>query len=161
MSHTNHIFTGGLPTGPQVRKLEAHFPDLEAMRGEIITHESIETAIGEKRDSNRYRTVTNAWRRKVERATGIVIDGRGEAQGVGFRVLSHGDQVEFGVGQRRAGARRVRRGYQAVASTREESLTEEQRRVRDHEMAAAAKINAAIMEARRSIGASPLDSGAK
>lgn len=149
------IYLGGLPTGPDVRKLEAKFPDLEALRGKIITHEEVEQLLGEPRTSNRYKTVTGAWRRKVEKSTGIVIDGRGEAQGVGFRVLLHGDQVEFGVNQRRAGARRIRRAYQAVASTNEEKLTAEQKRLRDHEIFAAAKINAVMMATRKKLGEPP------
>jgi len=151
----SNIYIGGLPTGPQVRQLEAAFSDLENLRGQIITHEQVEKAIGEERDSTRYKTVTSAWRRKVERAAGIVIDGRGEAQGVGFRVLSHGEQVGFGVNQRRAGTRRIKRGYQSVASTNEGKLSLEQKRVRDHEIFAAAKINAAIMASRRQLGEPP------
>ena len=151
----NNIFTGGVPTGPQVRKLEAAFPDVESIRGDVLKHDVIEEIIGEKRGTSRYRTITAAWRRKVEIATGIVIDGRGEALNIGFRVLTDGDQVGFGVDQRRYGTRRIKRGHTAIARTNVAHLTPQEKAIRTHELIWEAKINYALAAASRKLGPPP------
>lgn len=145
----------GLPTGPQVRKLEEAYPDLNALRGTFITHEAVERIIGEQRESTRYKTVTSAWRRKILNSLGIVLDGQGEAQGVGFRVLTHGEQLHKGVGWRRQAARRIRRSRDVVIWSDEDKLTPEQRRIRDYELAAHARLQAAVLGSRKKLGPPP------
>lgn len=145
------LYFGGLPTGPELRKLHEAFPDLASLRGTMITHEQLEPIVGAIRKSNRYRTILSRWRKQIEKATGIVIDGTGEAQGVGFMVLADSDQVHFGVNKRKQAQRKIRRWHSSVANVNEEKLTSEERRIREHEMFAAGKIHAALMETRRPI----------
>lgn len=149
MSEANQLYFGGLPTGPQVRKLEEAFPDIESLRASTIPHEEIEAAINEKRGTGRYKTVVDAWRRKVERNTGIVISGLGEAQGIGYRVLAHGEQVGFGVNKRKKASRYIRRGWAAVANTDDDRLSAQERDVKQHEMFAAGKLHALSIELRK------------
>lgn len=139
---------GGLPTGPEVRKLETAFPDVKELRGQIIPHGRIEEILGHKRGESRYKTVFDAWRRKVEHETGIVITGRG-TNGEGFRVLADGEQVSFSVGQRRAASRRIRRAWTTISAVDVEKLNPQERAVREHEILAAGRIHAAMMEARK------------
>jgi hypothetical protein len=131
-------------TGPEVRKLIEAFPNIQ--RGQLITHDEIEKVIRHKRDSNRYKTVTSRWRKEVENERGIVIDGRGEAQGVGFRALLDGEQVKFGVNQRKASQRRIRRWHGAVSRVDEAKLSDSELRVRQHEMMNAAALHALMIE---------------
>lgn len=148
MSDSNAtLFFAGLPTGPDVRKLETAFPDVLSMRGQVILHEQIEQILGHKRTESRYRTVFSAWRRKVERETGVVITGIGVAGG--FRVLADGEQVSFGVRQRVSAARKIKRAWTVISAVDSNKLSAQESAVRDHEMRAAAKINAAMIEARK------------
>lgn len=149
MDGKQNLYFGGVPTGPEVRKLEAHFDDMEGMRGTLIAHAKIEKVIGVKRKDQRYKSIVDRWRRRVESSTGIVISGRGEAIGKGFVVLSHGEQLSFGVGQRRGAGRKIARWHSTVTDTDEDQLTVEQRKVREHEMLGAARMHTALIEMRR------------
>lgn len=143
----------GVSTDPQVRRLMEHYSDIQALRGTTIPHEDIESVIGERQESNRYRTITNRWRKQVERQTGVVISGRGEAQGVGFRVLTDSEQLGFGVGQRVSAGRRIRRWHTSVSNTDAANLLPAEKVARDFEIAAAAKLYVVMAEVRRELPA--------
>lgn len=151
MSTTVHF--RGLSTDPEVRRLQDRYPDVPALRGTMIPHEHIEAIIGERRDSARYKTITDRWRRRVERETGVVISGVGEAVGVGFRVLTDAEQVLFGVSQRVSAGRRIHRWHTVVANTDPSKLQPSQRNIRDFEIAAAAKLHLAMTEVRSALPA--------
>lgn len=142
------IHFGGLPTAPQVRKLEEAYPDLEALRGTNILHADIERLIGEKRGEGRYKTVTNSWRKRAEDKN-FVIDGEGEAVGVGFRVLTHAEQAEHSRKRRKRGIRQIRRGFTEAVGVNTAKLSDEQRRLHEKDMLAFGRLNAAVLESRR------------
>ena len=144
---TAEPYFGGLPTAPQVNKLKEKYADIASMRGKIISHAEVESVIGEKRTANRYKTITGAWRRLVERENGVVISGR--TNGEGFRVLADSEQVTFGVGERKAAGRKVRRWYSSIASVDPGKLTGIERAVRDRELVSAGRIHLAMMEVRK------------
>lgn len=58
-------FNLGMPTGPDVKKLEEAFPDLKP--GQEIGYEMIEGLIGLQHVSSRFSAVFGAWRRQVFR----------------------------------------------------------------------------------------------
>ncbi len=151
MDSTLHF--GGIPTDPQVRRLRERYGDIQALRGTTIRHEDIEDLIGEERGGSRYKTITDRWRRQVERETGVVISGQGEALGIGFRVLTDAEQVRFGVGQRVSAGRRILRWHSSVANTDPDKLDAPQRQARDFEIAAAAKLHLAMTEVRNALPA--------
>lgn len=89
------MYFGGIPTGPDVARIEAV---VEPTPGSIISHHTIEEAIDEKHGTSRYRTVTEAWRTKALRDYNIEIEAE---RGVGFRVLTEPERV--GVMRKRVG----------------------------------------------------------
>lgn len=152
----SELYFGGLPTDPEVRRLREAFPDVLALRGTTIEHSQIEAIIGEKRTTNRYRSITTAWRRRVRKETGVEIRGdMPEIVGVGFRILSDGEQVTFSIDLRQRGARKIRHSHVALANVDSAKLTEEERRVRDHGLHAAKMIHTAIVESRKYLPEAP------
>lgn len=96
----------GMPTAPDVKLIRDHFPDIELKEGTVIaTKNKIAEIIMVDPDSHRFRTVTGAWRKAVERETSKVIKlVNGE-----FVVLDDsGKLVEVGGGLRSA-AKKIRR----------------------------------------------------
>jgi hypothetical protein len=94
----------GMPTGPDVRRIREKFPDSLLVEGETeIAYEEIAEVIYESIDSNRFRTVTMAWRRAVQKDSGkiikcqngnfVVIDDSGKLGEVKSRVRSAGKNI--------------------------------------------------------------------
>ncbi|MBI5259780.1 MAG: hypothetical protein HY855_24990 [Burkholderiales bacterium] len=99
------VHFGGIPTDVDVRKLADAF-GVPAVGCEI-SHEDVERALGVDRHQHRYRTVTVAWRKKLEDSHGVVI---GCIPGVGFRSLDEGEQMDAGFDAIKSGARKQLRG---------------------------------------------------
>ena len=143
------LYFGGLPTEPQVRKLDEAFQNIAQVRGTTIPHEQIEEIIKEKRGSFRYKTITNRWRKRIEARTGIVISGRGEAVRVGFRVLLDGEQLDFGISERKGAGRKIRRWHSTISSIDSKKLTAAQQTIQEHEMLSAARLHLVMVEIRK------------
>lgn len=57
------LFRGGVPYGPDVKRLEAAFPINELTEGRTIQHEELAAVIGVVPSSPRYYAVVKAWMR--------------------------------------------------------------------------------------------------
>jgi hypothetical protein len=86
-SEKQQMYFGGVPTGPDVARIEAV---VDLTPGTVIAHHTIEEVIGAKYRTSRYRTVTDAWRKKALRDYNVEI---GAETGVGFRVLTEPERV--------------------------------------------------------------------
>lgn len=67
------LWHGGIPTAPDVDRLM----ELEFKPGDAIGYGQVESVIREKRGSSRFRTVTDAWRKRLfrERSLQVVAEG--------------------------------------------------------------------------------------
>lgn len=135
---------GGVPTAPMIKRLEAKYPEIDKMRGTILTHEELESIVGEPRDANRYRTIVSAYRKKVWREHGIMISGRG-TDGAGFKILTDDEQVAFGADDRGRAKRYARRGFIAVTNVDADNLSPEKKRLRDYEIMSYGRLQAALI----------------
>ena len=97
----NKMFFGGMPTGPDVRKLITAFG--KPTPGTEMTHEEIEEVLSISRKENRYFAVTGAWRKQLLKDDGIDI---GAVAGIGFRSLLDGERVSNGISGVQQGARK-------------------------------------------------------
>lgn len=61
----------GMPVGPDVALLHKTWPDLKA--GDIITYEEISNVLGVAVTAPRFRTITNSWRKEIQKTKGVVI----------------------------------------------------------------------------------------
>jgi hypothetical protein len=105
----DNLFFGGVPTEPDVRALRDAFPEAEMEPGTIIPYERVEALIGAGRKSNRWKTVTEKWRKIVENQTGRVIIGT--VAGVGFKVLDNTQKVDLGYSKFSSAVRIARRAH--------------------------------------------------
>lgn len=92
----------GIPTGPDVRKLEDAFG--KPLAGAEVSHEQIEEVLGVKRTTSRYKTVTLAWRKQLRTQHNIDLEA---VPGTGFRSLTDAERVGAGVKGARAGVKKV------------------------------------------------------
>lgn len=137
-------------TAPELLRLAELFPDLESIRGTVIEFDTIEKALGLERDSNRFKTVISRWRADTKKNKGIWMRGNlPEVIGIGIRVLTHDEQVEFsGIRYRQAG-RKIVDGHAAAANTDDAKLSPEAIREKEHRILAGRHLHAAVIESRR------------
>lgn len=84
----NKLFRGGVPTGVDVDALMKH---IEPMAGQSISYDDVAAVIKVSPDSNRFRTVTAAWRKRLFREKRLETKAEGDA----FHFLS-ADQAHAG-----------------------------------------------------------------
>lgn len=141
----NGIITGR-PTEPQVRTLMEAFPKID--RGQTIEHQQIAAVIGEKAGSGRYRSVLNAWRKRVLADKGIHFRA---VPTVGVRAVEANEQVREGSNRLRSAGRRIAAGIKIVERTPESELTPAMRGERMHILTRGAILVATIRADRREI----------
>lgn len=148
------VYFGGLPTKPDVDKIMRSIK-AEERRGGVVKHEEIEGLIKVERTENRYKTVCNAWRKKVFTAHGVKIVGdRPDVVGVGFAVLTNKEQIAEAERQYGKGRRRVGAGWKTAALVTEEDLEEADLKRRDHAIQTGVQLFTAHREAQKSLAAS-------
>ena|SRR5436190_372613 len=114
--------------------------------------DELETALGIPRTENRFKTVQHGWRRKLKKERGIWTRGDlPEAVGIGFKVLTHDEQVSFAGNRYRQAGRRIVDGYGAAANADELKLSPESAKQRDHLILAGRHLHSALIESRRFI----------
>jgi hypothetical protein len=101
---TTKIFTGGIPYGPDIRKLEERVG--VPTPGTLVTYTEIEMALGYSWRTPRFRGVVWAWRKKLMREANL--DTFAEPAS-GIRVLTAEERVDVTCGDVKASARKVRR----------------------------------------------------
>ncbi len=131
------LFFGGLPTEPEVNRIRSAYPDAELTVGQVIPYDNIAAIIGAAYKSNRFRSITNVWRKKVEKETNKII---GTEPGVGFVVLSESQKVNLSGSKLRSAARFARRSYMVASRTDVKQLSEEEARRLTHQINVTAKI---------------------
>lgn len=117
-------FFGGLPTALDLRRLAEAFPQIE--EGDEITHEEVAEVLEVDQTGNRYRTVTNAWRKQLLNEHNVEL---GALPGIGFRSLTPSERVSGGVKGVQSGTRKQLRSVRRVALVRTE---DEQLRNKQH-----------------------------
>lgn len=101
------VFRGGLPTGPDVRRLMEAIPVALLVPGFVIAYEAVGKVIGEAWPSNRFKTVLGPYLRALARDHNIDTE---PVPNEGRRVLAPSEKV--GV----VGAR-VRKSARAIGKT--------------------------------------------
>lgn len=124
-SINGRVFSGGVPTDPEVRALRDAFPDSSLNIGDVIAYEEVEKIIGSSKASNRFRAVTTRWRGMVERESGRIVIGT-EA-GVGFKVLDNVQKIDLGNSKLASAVRSSRRAYVLTARVEVAELSEEEK----------------------------------
>lgn len=145
MANRTSVFRGGIPSGPDVEKLMKAFgvPDPG-----IITHDSIEKIIDQQKETYRYVSVVMAWRKKLFREYNVHVVGE---RGVGYRILSEPERVDFARHGLAKNAKHVMRQHQAALLINIGKLDEVARKKHDHVMRASAAMANAVQNTEREL----------
>lgn len=106
------VYFKGLPTEMDVKVLRDTFPQASLTVGLVIPYERVEKLIKERKGSFRFNTVTNRWRKEVERNFGVIL---GVQAGVGFEVKSDSQKVGLASQKNRSATRCARRALKVSA----------------------------------------------
>lgn len=131
------LYFGGIPTEPDVKRLEKRFG---APAPGVIEHAEIEETIGQQRDSSRYRTVVAAWRRRLLREENIA---SAADPGVGIRILTEPERVDHAQRHLGLSAKRVVKEHRWAMMIDASKLDDVSRHKRDHVIRVSASMAAA------------------
>lgn len=84
------LFFGGVPTGPEVDRL---MKGLVIEAGAKIPYETVEQITGTRASEHRFRSVTNAWRKRVFREKALEV----KAEGGCFVILTPDEALTHGI----------------------------------------------------------------
>jgi len=139
------VFNAGVPTAPDVAKLDAKWPEMN--EGDKISKADVATVIAEPVESHRFKTVVDAWRRKLYRERNIYL---GAVSGYGWKVLDRRERCEAGGHKLKVGLRATKRGGALVVATDRTGLPAEVCRAADHVVALSAMVTTmAAAEAKK------------
>lgn len=146
MEQTTKIFRGGLPTDPDVAAIRERYPDAMFSKGDFIAYEAIGEVIQALPGSTRFRTVTAAWRRAVERDAGLVI----ECDRVrGFVVATDSRKVALGAAKLRTAYRLGHRAHALAQGVDRAKLSPDERRQHDFLLQRSAAVMVSAQAARK------------
>lgn len=128
MNESKTRVIGGRPCDPQVRTLMESIGNA-LQPGMDVLHEQIEGAIGEKRASNRYKTLVSVWRKRLFREKGLHTTA---LNGVGFHVCKGDERIEDARRDMKRSARVLASGVVKAEMSPLEELSESGRRQREY-----------------------------
>lgn len=120
------LFLGGLPTGPDLRKLKE---SIDLSPGETVSYERLAEVLQLDARSRRFAVVLNAWRKDMRRAQNI---DTAVVRAVGIRRLPEAERVTAAAGDFVRGVRVVRRSFERLDAVPMERLTEAERNTATH-----------------------------
>lgn len=136
----SELYFGGLPTEPDVKRIREIYPDSALKVGDLIAYEDMAEALDEEKDSFRFKTITNRWRKLVEKDCGKVI---GVEKGIGFKVLSDSQKLDLSGLKLRSATRMARRSYIVAGRVDRRNLSEDERKRLEHHSRCSAQVLAA------------------
>lgn len=135
---------GGESTKPYVNKLMEAFPVSSLKPGTIITYEQASVIIGVVPGTQRFRTITGAWRKRVGGESTTEISVRNKS----FVVLGDSEKLTKSIGYIRSSARAIRKSVHVSLKVNRNNLDEAGRSELDFNKDRIAKITA-IMQIKR------------
>lgn len=141
----DNIFFGGVPTGPDVKRIIEAWPPADMAPGVVIHFSSIGDLIGINSESSRFRTVTERWRREMEKDHGILLGCPGDKT---FVVLDDYGKVDLIKKKVTSAFKSSRRALRVSTHVDRRNLDDEGRLVLDHQRRCAGQI-AAMKQTRK------------
>jgi hypothetical protein len=129
------LWKGGLPYGPQVRKLEELYPKPE--EDLMLIHEQIEKIIGEPKGTQRYYGIVDSWRKKLFNELGI---DSAWLPGQGLKILQPSERLHASESDFKFGLRKTKRAVKRLAATPRDRLDAIGQQRYDHAAIVMAKI---------------------
>jgi len=129
------FWKGGLPYGPQVKKLEDAYPAPD--EDKIIGHEELEKLTGETKGTPRYYGIVNSWRKRLFNELGI---DSAWISGEGVKILPPAERLHASESDFNRGLRKTKRAVRRLAATPRERLDEIGQQRYDHSAIVMAKM---------------------
>jgi hypothetical protein len=123
------LFFGGVPTDTDIATLRNAYPVEALTEGRVIPYEEVGKLIMEGPKTHRFRTVTNRWRKMLEKENSIVL---GAKAGVGFLVLSPQERVTLASGHLHSSSLQAVRAHRRSGDVPRARLTTEEGKRADH-----------------------------
>ena len=124
---TNIVFSGGIPTAPDVTHLieDIGIPD----EGSVIEYGRVEELINSVRRAFRFKTVTHAWRKRLEREHGVLLVA---VPNVGFKAACPTDRLSVSHSYYKQSIRRAMRCSDIAGTTDRKRLNDDEAHALDH-----------------------------
>jgi len=136
------IYKGGMPTASDVEALG--IPKID----ELITYERIEKIVGCSRKDNRFKTVIEAWRKRLLVKHNIhMVTRRGE----GYLHANNSRRIQDAVDRTEKGKRVIGKAISIATATDKEGLTKEELRIQKHMADISGRLRLAAMTAPKEI----------
>jgi len=132
MEAKKSIYFGGIPTAADVNLLMESIQVQKMKPGDLIPYADITDIIRQDKKSHRWISVTNAWRKKIEKDYNIILECDPTERA--FRILPEGGKVQLSRKKLRTAASAARRSYVISGLVNVKQLTEDERRDHDFNM---------------------------
>jgi hypothetical protein len=129
------LWKGGLPYGPQVKKLEDAYAAPE--EDSLISHEELQKLTGEPKASQRYYGIVNSWRKRLFNELGI---DSAWIPGEGVKILPPADRLHASEVDFKHGLRKTKRAVRRLAATPRDRLDDMGQKRYDHAAVVMAKL---------------------
>lgn len=119
------LFRIGLPTDIDVKRLRERYPDNQLTPGKSITYAEVCAIIGvQSEKEGRFKSVTNAWRKKLMSESGIILSAKEQK----FSVCDNSDKAQLSTNKTKSAVRAVRRSTIIGRLVDRKALTEDELR---------------------------------
>ena len=119
-------YFAGVPTEPDIKKLLESFDVEDMVPGYEIKYSEVSRVIDQPKEASRWRTVTTAWRNRLEKDRGIFIGCNSEKKC--FYVLSEGGKVGLSGSKLRSAVTAAKRSYVVSGCVDTKKLSDDERR---------------------------------
>ena len=126
MEGNGRVYFSGVPTEPDVKKLLDAYNVEDMIPGFKMDYAEVSRIIGSNKEASRWRTVTTAWRRRLEKDRNIFIGCNPEKKC--FYVLSEGGKVELSGSKLRSATVAAKRSFEVSNCVDTKKLSDDERR---------------------------------
>lgn len=116
------IFGGGVPTAPDVKKLVDSIGIPK--EGDVVAYTQLEKLLRLNRDSFRFRTVLNAWKRKLFAENNVLMTS---VPTVGYKAADPSERIVDSKSRVRSGFKKVKMGSVVAGSTDRARLSDDEK----------------------------------
>ena len=142
------LFRGGVPYALDVNRLNEAFPVSTLAEGTVIEHAQLEAVLNERRGSQRYYGVVNAWIGKQKHVNGIILTWE---PSTGLKVLNPADVLQYAESRTRQKIKQTGKAIRLFAWVDRTRLDETGQKRLDHQMRVANAIKTSIDSARKEL----------
>lgn len=143
-----NAFVLGKPTVPDVQKIIDEYKTYSD--GDVFYHAKISEIIEVAETSQRFKTITAAWRKLLIKSKNVYMEVSRSVDGENvqrfFKVLRPSERITLSTSRQKSGIKKIAVGGDIALSTSDRDLDEGDRRTRDHAVRVAATVKMAVVE---------------